>query len=153
MKRPFDFDTAFALFCISLAGAFGYGTYAMDEVAVFQEIGPRLWPAVLSVALAAVGAAILLGAGRGGDMADAEEVGASGAAWIVFLGILLAIPVIMLLGYLPAGVFLMAVILFLKETREHVVRSTVCALLVPAAIYYLFTSVFDQYLPTGILLP
>jgi len=154
--RSFDFDKGFGLFCVALAAAFGYASYTMEETAAFQQIGPRLWPAVLSVALAIVGAVILWG-GAGSHSASLENVaaeedgGPAGAAWIVFAAILLTIPVMILLGFWPAGSFLMAVVLFLKETREHIVRSVICAIAVPGGVYYLFTAVFNQYLPGGIL--
>ena len=151
--RSFGFDKAFGLFCLLLAAAMGYGTYTMQEPAVFQQIGPRHWPALLSIALAAIGAALLSGAAKDGEAPPEEEVGPSGPAWIVCAAILLTIPVMMLLGFWPAGTFLMAVVLYLKETREHLVRSTICAVALPGAVYYLFTALFDQYLPGGMLFP
>lgn len=160
--RSFNFDKGFGLFCISVAALFGYGTYTMEEAAAFQQIGPRHWPAVLSIVLGAIGAALLLGAAETADTAAVEDIGVRsatqeagpiGAVWILCLGMLLSIPIMALIGYWPAGAFLMAIVLFLKETKEHIVRSTLCALITPAAVYYLFTSVFEQYLPRGMLLP
>jgi hypothetical protein len=149
------FDTAFGIACVLLGLALGYGSYSMEEPAVFQQIGPRHWPAVLAVVLLLVGIAIALRHGRGEapEVLDDEPAPAAGDAgvWWVFAGILLTIPVLMLFGFWPAGSFLMAVVLYLKETRDHLLRSVIVAVAAPGVVYWLFTSVFDQYLPKGLL--
>jgi hypothetical protein len=154
LLRSLDFDRLFGIFCIALAGLFGYGIYTLEESSAFQQIGPKLWPAILSIGLVAIGAAILFEKKSDAEIEHdtADDLNeSSGPAWVLFVAILLSAPILMFLGFWPAGSFLMAVVFFLKETRDHFVRSALCTVIVPGVVYYAFTRLFEQFLPTGSL--
>lgn len=144
------FDRAFGVFCISLGALYGYGASRLDEAMAFQQVEQDLWPGILSILLVLVGAWIFLDR-RPPPAADptAEEIPSGIAAWVLFAAILASAPVMMYLGFWAGGAFLMAVVFVLKETRAHILRSVICAVGLPAGIYFLFTRVFDQFLPTG----
>ena len=147
---PWTFDKGFGVFCIALGGAYGYATSQLDQAMTFQQVESDLWPAILSIFLVVIGASIFLE--RDLDSAadpTREELPAGIAAWLLFLAILASSPIMMYFGFWAGGAFLMAVVFLLKETRKHIVRSMLCTVALPAGVYFLFTGVFDQYLPTG----
>jgi hypothetical protein len=61
-------------------------------------------------------------------------------------------PLVAVIGYVPAMVLLVLVVLYGIERRRDF-RSLVAAVLIPAATYLLFAYVFAIPLPAGPLLP
>jgi hypothetical protein len=61
-------------------------------------------------------------------------------------------PLVAVIGYIPATVLLVLVILYGIERRRDF-RSLVAALLIPTATYLLFAHAFSIPLPAGPLLP
>lgn len=152
--RGWNFDRGFGIVCVLLGVAFAYGSLTLDEGMTFQQIGRDVWPSILSVTLMLVGIAIVLESSRPSPVSaeeDNEALPRGVGHLILFVAILMAVPVTMYLGFLAGGVFLMGVVLLIKETRDHTLRAVICAITLPTGVYFLFTRVFDQYLPTGSL--
>ncbi len=68
------------------------------------------------------------------------------ALWLLILVISVGLPI---LGFLPAMLLLTGVLLLVME-RRHDVPSLVSAVAVPVAFYYLFGTLLDVRLPTGL---
>jgi hypothetical protein len=70
----------------------------------------------------------------------------AGAVWICFA---VAVPVLTVLGFVPAMAILIAVLLFGVERRLNW-RSIVLAVVVPVGVYELFVHLLSIPLPTGV---
>jgi putative tricarboxylic transport membrane protein len=77
-----------------------------------------------------------------------ERVMRAGAVWICFA---VAVPVLTVLGFVPAMAILIAVLLFGVERRLNW-RSIVLAVVVPVGVYELFVHLLSIPLPTGLFL-
>lgn len=76
-----------------------------------------------------------------------ERVLRAGTVWICFA---VAVPVLTVLGFVPAMAILIAVLLFGVERRLNW-RSIVLAVVVPVAVYELFVHLLSIPLPTGLI--
>lgn len=75
-----------------------------------------------------------------------ERIQRAGAVWICFA---VAVPVLTVLGFVPAMAILIAVLLFGVERRLNW-RSIVLAVVVPVAVYELFVHLLSIPLPVGL---
>jgi hypothetical protein len=75
-----------------------------------------------------------------------ERILRAGAVWICFA---VAVPVLTVLGFVPAMAILIAVLLFGVERRLNW-RSIVLAVVVPVGVYELFVHLLSIPLPTGL---
>ena len=124
--------------------------------------GPGFFPKILAGLLVVLGL-ILAGialreqearARRGGRRAGEEGPTRSGRmrAAAVLIAFAIIAPLVAVIGYVPAMVLLVLVILYGIERRRDF-RSLVAALLIPTATYLLFAHAFAIPLPSGPLLP
>jgi putative tricarboxylic transport membrane protein len=132
-----------------------------NDLAMFGENhvpGPGFFPKILAGLLAILGlvlAGISLRAPRPAD----DEHGEQAPTWsgrLRAMAVLIAFgviaPLVAVIGYVPAMVLLVLVVLYGIERRRDF-RSLVAAVLIPAATYLLFAHVFAIPLPAGPLLP
>jgi putative tricarboxylic transport membrane protein len=75
-----------------------------------------------------------------------DRIMRAGAVWICFA---VAVPVLTVLGFVPAMAILIAVLLFGVERRLNW-RSIVLAVVVPVGVYELFVHLLSIPLPTGL---
>jgi putative tricarboxylic transport membrane protein len=75
-----------------------------------------------------------------------ERITRAGAVWICFA---VAVPILTVLGFVPAMAILIAVLLFGVERRLNW-RSIVLAVVVPVGVYELFVHLLSIPLPTGL---
>jgi 4-amino-4-deoxy-L-arabinose transferase-like glycosyltransferase len=126
--------------------------------------GPGFFPKILSGLLTALGLALAVMSLRERDEAlDAESVtdepaeetatrGGRVRAFAVLVAFGVIAPLVGVVGYVPAMVLLVLVVLYGIERRRDF-RSLVAALLIPVATYLLFAHAFSIPLPNGPLLP
>jgi putative tricarboxylic transport membrane protein len=136
-----------------------------SELAMFGDShvpGPGFFPKILSGLLTALGLALAGMALRERDepVVD-EEPGDDGPgptrggrvrAFAVLVAFGVIAPLVAVVGYVPAMVLLVLVVLYGIERRRDF-RSLVAALLIPVATYMLFAHAFSIPLPNGPLLP
>ena len=123
--------------------------------------GPGFFPKILSGLLAALGLTLAGMALREHDEpADDDEGtdepgptrGGRVRAFAVLVAFGVIAPLVAVVGYVPAMVLLVLVVLYGIERRRDF-RSFVAALLIPVATYLLFAHAFSIPLPNGPLLP
>lgn len=126
--------------------------------------GPGFFPKILSGLLAALGLALAVMSLRerdeppnaeSGTDDPAEEAPTRGGrvrAFAVLVAFGVIAPLVGVVGYVPAMVLLVLVVLYGIERRRDF-RSLVAALLIPVATYLLFAHAFSIPLPNGPLLP
>lgn len=124
--------------------------------------GPGFFPKILSGLLTVLGLALAGMALRDRDEAAAdddlgtEEPGPTRGGRVRAFAVLVAFgviaPLVAVVGYVPAMVLLVLVVLYGIERRRDF-RSLVAALLIPVATYMLFAHAFSIPLPNGPLLP
>jgi hypothetical protein len=123
--------------------------------------GPGMFPTLLSGLLVVLG--VVLGvtslrkrpATEPDTGAEAQEPGETGRARVlragtVWLCFLIAVPVLTFLGFVPAMVILIALLLFGVERRLNW-KSLVVAVVVPVGVYELFVHLLSIPLPTGVI--
>jgi hypothetical protein len=128
--------------------------------------GPGFFPKILAGLLVVLGL-ILAGmaarepapvsaAGGPGEASEASDEGPTRngrlRAAAVLIAFAIVAPLVSVIGYIPATVLLVLVILYGIERRRDF-RSLVAALLIPTATYLLFAHAFSIPLPAGPLLP
>jgi hypothetical protein len=116
--------------------------------------GPGFFPTLLSGLLVVLGALLAVTSLRGRPVArDTDEprprdrVLRAGAVWLCFA---VSVPVLTVLGFVPAMAILIAVLLFGVERRWNW-RPLLVAVLVPVGVYELFVHVLTIPLPTGLI--
>lgn len=122
--------------------------------------GPGFFPKILSGLLTALGLTLAGMALRERDEPaagdePAEEGPTRGGrvrAFAVLVAFGVIAPLVAVVGYVPAMVLLVLVVLYGIERRRDF-RSFVAALLIPVATYMLFAHAFSIPLPNGPLLP
>jgi putative tricarboxylic transport membrane protein len=126
--------------------------------------GPGFFPKILSGLLTALGLALAVMSLREHDEPPnaesatdepAEEAPTRGGrvrAFAVLVAFGVIAPLVGVVGYVPAMVLLVLVVLYGIERRRDF-RSLVAALLIPVATYLLFAHAFSIPLPNGPLLP
>ncbi len=122
--------------------------------------GPGFFPKVLAILLTVLGVLLAVTALRGQPaeiVEDSEGAAApnrAGRVRAVAVLIALAIfgPLVSVIGYVPAMVLLVLVVLYGIEGRRDL-RSAVAALAIPVATFLLFAHVFAIPLPAGPLFP
>jgi putative tricarboxylic transport membrane protein len=122
--------------------------------------GPGFFPKILAGLLIALGLLLAVIAVREKpEESDAdEEAGAGGrrramlrpVAVLIVFGVIA--PLVAVIGYIPAMVLLVLVVLYGIERRRDF-RSLLPAVLIPLASYVLFAHLFAIPLPSGPLLP
>lgn len=123
--------------------------------------GPGFFPKILAVLLIALG---LLLAGvavrekseQTGLEADGAQPGSARRRMLRPVGVLIVFgviaPLVAVIGYIPAMILLVLVVLYGIERRRDF-RSLLAAVLIPVATYVLFAHLFAIPLPSGPLLP
>jgi putative tricarboxylic transport membrane protein len=124
--------------------------------------GPGFFPKILSGLLTALGLTLAGMALRerdepaADDEAGTDEPGPTRGGRVRAFAVLVAFgviaPLVAVVGYVPAMVLLVLVVLYGIERRRDF-RSFVAALLIPVATYMLFAHAFSIPLPNGPLLP
>ena len=121
--------------------------------------GPDFFPKILSGLLTALGLTLAVMSLRERDEPatdePAEEAPTRGGrvrAFAVLVAFGVIAPLVAVVGYVPAMVLLVLVVLYGIERRRDF-RSLVAALLIPVATYLLFAHAFSIPLPNGPLLP
>jgi len=124
--------------------------------------GPGFFPKILSGLLTALGLTLAGMALRerdepaADDEAGTDEAGPTRGGRVRAFAVLVAFgviaPLVAVVGYVPAMVLLVLVVLYGIERRRDF-RSFVAALLIPVATYMLFAHAFSIPLPNGPLLP
>jgi putative tricarboxylic transport membrane protein len=124
--------------------------------------GPGFFPKILAALLTVLGLVLAAMSLRPPHPTpDAESDDAAGEpatrggrlrAAAVLLAFAVIAPLVAVIGYVPAMVLLVLVVLYGIERRRDF-RSLVAALLIPVATYLLFAHVFAIPLPTGPFIP
>jgi putative tricarboxylic transport membrane protein len=122
--------------------------------------GPGFFPKILSGLLTALGLALAGMSLREHEEQPANDEPADDAstrggrmrAFAVLVAFGVIAPLVAVVGYVPAMVLLVLVVLYGIERRRDF-RSFVAALLIPVATYMLFAHAFSIPLPNGPLLP
>jgi hypothetical protein len=150
-----------------------FALFAASDLDVFGEHGvpgPGFFPDVLAAALAVLGALLTVlsvvrirrgAALPGGNVAAvtdeaassdaaADEVEPTGMRRVakVWLGFVVSIPLLFLIGFVPAMVLLVAYLTFVVE-RLRGVRPVLATVLIPLAAYVVFAYLLDVDLPLG----
>ncbi|OPX13295.1 tripartite tricarboxylate transporter TctB family protein [Mycobacterium sp. AT1] len=120
--------------------------------------GPGFFPKILAGLLIALGALLAALALR--DRPDEPDVDTTdetpGRTILRPIGVLVVFgviaPLVAVIGYIPAMVLLVLVVLYGIERRRDA-RSLLAAVLIPVATYVLFAHLFAIPLPSGPLLP
>lgn len=153
MIRFFNFSTGVAIVSLLIAVAYAAATFRLVEPAMFQQISAKLWPGVLAAALAICALLLMFDRGSQEESApNADERSPGGIrVWLSVGGIFLSAPLLNYLGFWATGTLLMLFMAWLHEGWAHAARNVTVAIVVPGAVYLLFTKVFSQFLPAGIL--
>ena len=158
--RRLDFYTGLVAAAVGAAA-----TWNAKDLAMFGENdvpGAGFFPKILAGLLIVLG---LLLAGMAlrekpgdadGDAAADDEQGAARRRMLRPVGVLVVFaviaPLVAVIGYIPAMLLLVLVVLYGIERRRDL-RSLVAAVLIPVATYVLFAHLFAIPLPSGPLLP
>jgi putative tricarboxylic transport membrane protein len=148
--------------CLGLAAA-AFGVVAFVECSGLKMFGdhgvpgPGFFPASLSVALILLGllqaaVSVVRGLRRGrGPTGRMRSVGTgylrAGAVWA---GLMVSIPLMTLIGFVPATILLIAYLVFVVE-RTRGVKGILVAVAVPIAVSALFVFLLGVDLPTSTL--
>lgn len=136
-----------------------------DEPAAFQQISSNVWPVAVSIALIGLAAATFFENLREEtaqkpvtrtefellEDLDDDETTPGPQGWLLVAGIVAAALLLETLGYWVVLSLLLLLLGSLLETRQKRLRVIVTAVLLPGAVFLLFTRVFSQYLPVGFL--
>lgn len=117
--------------------------------------GPGFFPTLLSGLLIVLGVLLAVTSLRArrppteptDEPRQRDRVLRAGAVWLCFL---IAVPVLSVLGFVPAMAILIALVLFGVERRLNW-RSLLVAVVVPVGVYELFVHVLSIPLPTGVI--
>jgi putative tricarboxylic transport membrane protein len=156
-----DFSTGLVTAAVGAAA-----TWDARDLSMFGDHdvpGPGFFPKILAGLLIVLG---LLLAGIAvretpeqsddGVEADGEDSGAGRRRMLRPVGVLIVFgviaPLVAVIGYIPAMVLLVLVVLYGIERRRDF-RSLLAAVLIPVATYVLFAHLFAIPLPSGPLLP
>ena len=159
MTRYWTRSQIVPVLCVALAALTFAMTLRLPEPPAFQQLSAKVWPITLALALAVAGVAIFVENLRrtdsGGEEPSAgegpDEVVRGRSCWIFVAALALAGPGFYVFGFWLTSVFLIAVIGWLKETRDRWLRAVLTALLLPTVVHLLFTRVFGMYMPVGII--
>jgi hypothetical protein len=159
--RRMDFYTG--LVTAAVGAAASWEAKGLEMFADHNVPGPGFFPKILAVLLIVLGLLLAAVAIRekapesddDGDLAsDGESSGPRGmvrpVAVLVVFGVIA--PLVAVIGYIPAMVLLVLVVLYGIERRRDF-RSMLVVILIPVATYVLFAHVFAIPLPSGPLLP
>jgi putative tricarboxylic transport membrane protein len=154
--RRMDFYTGLVTAAVGAAA-----TWNARDLSMFGNHnvpGPGFFPKILAGLLIVLGlllAAIAVREGSEEHEADRDEPGAA-RRMLRPVGVLIVFgviaPLVAIIGYIPAMVLLVLVILYGIERRRDF-RSLLAAVLIPVATYVLFAHLFAIPLPSGPLLP
>jgi len=156
--RRMDFYTGLVTAAVGAAA-----TWNARNLSMFGEHsvpGPGFFPKILAGLLIVLGLLLAFIAGREKPQEPvADEAAGTGGrrhamlrpvAVLVVFGVIA--PLVALIGYIPAMVLLVLVVLYGIERRRDF-RSLLAAVLIPMASYVLFAHLFAIPLPSGPLLP
>jgi putative tricarboxylic transport membrane protein len=160
MRRS-DFFTGLVTAAVGAAA-----TWNAKDLAMFGENnvpGPGFFPKLLAGLLIVLGLILAAIAARERPLPDEGDEAGGGAksgttrramvrpvAVLIFFGIVA--PLVAFIGYIPAMVLLVFVVLYGIERRRDL-RTMLAVVLIPLATYVLFAHVFAIPLPSGPLLP
>jgi putative tricarboxylic transport membrane protein len=159
--RRLDFYTGLVTAAVGAAA-----TWDARDLSMFGDHdvpGPGFFPKILAGLLIVLGlllAGIAMretpGQSDDGVEADGEGSGAGRRRMLRPVGVLIVFgviaPLVAVIGYIPAMVLLVLVVLYGIERRRDF-RSLLAAVLIPVATYVLFAHLFAIPLPSGPLLP
>jgi hypothetical protein len=141
---------ATALGVVALVGASGLSMFGKHGVP-----GPGMFPAVLSIAVLSLGLTLVAvsvvrrvraGRGRAGQLAGVGgQLRRAGSVWI---GLVASIPLMSLIGFVPATILLIAY-LVLGIERIRGLKAVIVIVAVPVVAYALFVFVLGVDLPTS----
>ena len=122
---------------------FAIATYLLPEASGYAEVGPKVFPVIVSAGLLVCGTLLLIEAARGGFSnvveAPAQALSWRGFGWIS-VGVIAQMVTIGSIGFIPAST-----ILFVSIARgfgsARVIRDGVIALILTTLLYLLFTQV------------
>jgi putative tricarboxylic transport membrane protein len=127
----------------------GYDAFSMRVPPIHAKVGPRVFPIIVSCALAVAGAFLLWRAGTG-RFAEEEAETDWGAVGIMAAGLVLHMNLLR-----PAGFIISGIVLFLSVTlafgSQRYMRDAIVAVLVVTAAYMGFTKFLGLQLPAGLL--
>lgn len=153
----------FTFALLAVAAVFAIGIVQLPTVLSFQQISAKVWPTTLVIALAAVGIVYFLTSGEQ-PAAEAkshaeddeenyeDETPAGPQAWLFVGALIVSGGLIPHLGYWVTASLLMAIVILMQAGAGKITRGLVICLLLPGALYFMFTQVLSQYLPIGSLL-
>ncbi|MDT5222409.1 MAG: putative tricarboxylic transport rane protein [Mycobacterium sp.] len=153
--RRLDFYTGLVTAAVGAAA-----TWDARDLSMFGDHnvpGPGFFPKILAGLLIVLG---LLLAGismrEKPEEFDADEPGTAGRRMLRPVAVLIVFgviaPLVAVIGYIPAMVLLVLVVLYGIERRRDF-RSLLAVVLIPVATYVLFAHLFAIPLPSGPLLP
>lgn len=128
------------------------GALSLDFTGVNGEPGPGLFPALLSGVLILLGLALsasyLVGNRRHEEHIeqldlDRVKMGRPAVVWVCFLGMVVLLP---LIGFLPATLLLVGVLVLAME-KQRSVKAIAAVLVLPVATYLVFEVVLEVPLP------
>lgn len=143
--------------------AAGFGVVALVDasgLAMFGKHGvpgPGMFPTALSTAVVALGLALVVvsavrrfrhGRGTAGEMAGVgRQLMRAGSVWV---GLTASLPLMGLIGFVPATVLLIAYLVLVIE-RVRGLKAALVIVTVPVLAYLLFVFVLGVELPTSVL--
>jgi putative tricarboxylic transport membrane protein len=141
---------AIGLGLLALAGVIGLDTARMQVPPTYAKVGPQVFPVIIAVGLALIGALIALSA-RGRPIVETAEgrtdwtaVAVIAAALVVHMNILKPV------GFIPASALLFFAVAFAFGSRNYL-RDAAIAIGLAALVYAGFVYGLGLRLPAGIL--
>ncbi|CAH0189341.1 tripartite tricarboxylate transporter TctB family protein [Roseomonas sp. CECT 9278] len=148
-------DLAVGLGVVALGAMAGWLTWVIPVTPVYAVVGPKLVPALVAGALAALGLLLVVAALRGGWSADIPEVAEAGPPNVVSLAWLGGGMLLNLVLIVPLGFALSAAIQFVCTARafgsRSPLRDAAIALLVSLGAFFLFVEALGVNIGAGLL--
>jgi putative tricarboxylic transport membrane protein len=153
--RPDPADVGAGLFVVGLGLVGVWQALAIPTSPIYAQVGPKLVPWLIAVALLALGALLTISALRGGWSRDIEELQGGAPINLRALGLLLAGLVANLLLIVPFGFTIAATVQFALVaaafgSRAHL-RNLAIAFVVSLAAYTLFVKVLGVSIGAGVV--
>ncbi len=139
-----------ALGLLGLALVVALDTRSIVVTPTYARIGPRVFPIVVAIGMAVVGATLLVQAWTGQWRADAAEPADRRALLLVAAGLLLDTLLMRPAGFVLASTSLFACVARAFGSRA-LVRDAVAGALLATAAYLVFTRLLGLDLPAGSL--
>ena len=139
---------------IALGSFVLYETHTIAEATSYSGVGPRLFPYLIGVGLAACGAVLAFQALSGGWRHLPIDDNHAMPDWVAF-GVISAGIVLQMLIIASAGFILASALLFILIARGYgsrrVLRDALIALVLATVVFMLFTKALGLNLPQGLI--